>query len=85
MLIGLFLGISVVAGLLFHWQVRRYVLASALAAISADAAFQAITYVTTGSLHPYFPFVALQVGVYAFLIALLVGYPFKHFRHKPEG
>lgn len=71
-LIAFFL-FAVCLAALFHWRMRRFIIASLLAAFLAAVAFQIVGYFVLGYLDP-FVLIALVVSmVLAFAIAVVVG------------
>ena len=75
--------ISVTAAIIWHAFAKRYFTASIASALMAAVAFQVAAYVHLGHLDPFFPIAVVASLVAAFVIALLVGLPFRA-RRKPN-
>jgi hypothetical protein len=70
------MGLSVVVAVGSHWTIRRYLLASIVAAMLASVAFQVVIYLKEGYLDSFF-LIALGFGALVALgIAAIVGIPF---------
>ena len=78
-------GISVSAGLVFHWFIRHYLVASCCAALVADAGFQFAAYLHFGYLDPFFIIAVVVGGGIAFAIAAVIGIPFVLIRRKRKN
>jgi hypothetical protein len=78
------IGISVVAALLAHWVIRRYLLASLCAAVGASIAFQFVVYLHLGYLDPFFIFALVVGAAVAFGVAVVIGVPFIRARRKRD-
>ena len=75
---------SILSALVYHFKVRNYLAASALAAITASVLFQIIGFFVEGYLDPFFIVAAIVGGVVAFVIAIVVGIPVSYFQKKRE-
>lgn len=76
----IFTGLVITSALLSHYFIKKISIAILLAAIATTVIFQLIMYFRTGDLDPYFPVVFAATFVVSFLIALVVGIPFKIWR-----
>ena len=75
-------GISVGTALLFHLKLRRFWVASILAAVTASVTFQFIGYLVLGYLDPFFMIALVTGGILALIIAAVVGWCLHHFRGR---
>ena len=73
---------AVVVSAISHAIVRRYALASLVAAVVSSVLFQCFAYIQGGYLDPFFLIGLVVGGAYAFGIALIVGIPFLVRRRK---
>ena len=67
------IAISAIAAIIAHLLMRRYSLASLLAAILSTAVFQGLAFLHVGYLDPFLPMALLAGGALAYAIALMVG------------
>jgi hypothetical protein len=76
--------LSVVAAVVSHMLVRRYLLAAACGALVADILFQVAAFVHLGHLDPFILIAFVVAGGLAFGIALVVGLPFRFMRRRAQ-
>ncbi len=77
---------AVVVSVTSHAVVRRYALASVVAAVASSLLLQCIAYIEVGYLGPFFLIAFALANAVAFGIALIVGIPFLVCRRKsPPG
>ena len=75
-------GVSVIAGVACHLVIKRYVLATLVAALAASSVFHALAAWHLGYLDPFLPLAFVVATVVAALIAGLLGIPFGLARRK---
>jgi len=78
----LFVTASVTASLLCHYYIRFYFIASIVAALLATLILQIVFYIELGYLSEFYQIAMITSGGMAFIVALLVGIPFKRKRRK---
>ncbi len=76
--------LSVVAAVVSHLLVRRYVLAAACGALVADVLFQIAACMHLGYLDPFILIAFVVAGGLAFSIGLVVGLPFRLMRRRAQ-
>ena len=77
--------LAIALSVLSHALIKRISLAILIAAITTAITFQIIVYFLAGYLDPFFPIALLTTFALAFLIALLIGIPFKIWRRNFNG
>lgn len=80
--IFVFLGLALLAGVVWHSVVSKYYAASLLAGTTAAILFQVVDYLHIGYLDPFFPIALVSTSGLGFLISLLVGLPFRSRRNR---
>ena len=73
-------GASVMTALIFHINLKRFWVASVLAALTASIIFQVIGYLVLGYLDPFFMIALVTGGLVALILAVLVGLSIRYFR-----
>lgn len=73
--------ISIASALVWHWLVRLNFLAVLGATVTTVFTFQAANYFHLGYLDPFFLIAMGISSIPAFVIALLVGIPFRDYRN----
>ena len=75
-------GVSVMSALIFHIKLKRFWVASVLAALTASIIFQVIGYLVLGYLDPFFMIALVTGGLVALILAGLVGLSVRYFRKR---
>lgn len=72
--------VSVICSLLSHYAIRAYVFASIIAAIFTAVALQVVFYFELGYVDAFFQIAMVTSGLMAFVVALIIGIPFRRKR-----
>ena len=75
-------GCGLIASVISHSLVKRYLLGCLVGAILGDVLFQVAAYVREGHLDPFVAIALITGFVVSFAIALLVGIPFHRVRSR---
>jgi hypothetical protein len=78
----IFVSLSVVCAVISHAFVRRYWRAAVIAALVTSLLLQIVNTIHLGHLDPFAPIAFIFGVIYAFVIGMLVGLPFQHFRQE---
>jgi hypothetical protein len=81
----IFVAIAIISAVIWHIFVKRISIAIIGAAITASATFQAYNYILLGYLGPFFIIALVTTTAIAFIIALIVGVPFRIWRGKQHN
>ena len=74
--------LAVAVSIMSHVLIKKISSAILLAAISTALIFQLVVYFLAGYLEPSFPVALITTFLIAFLIALIIGVPFKIWRRN---
>lgn len=74
--------VAVAVSIISHVLIKKISSAVLLAAISTALIFQLVVYFLAGYLDPSFPVALITTFLMAFLIALIIGVPFKIWRRN---
>ena len=81
----IFISIAIVSAILWHTFLKRISIAILGSAITAAVAFQVCNYILHGYLDPFFIIALVTTFAIAFIIALVVGIPFRVWRGKQNN
>ena len=73
---------SIVTAIVCHLAIRRFLIASAAAAVIATILFQFFAYLQLGYLDKFFLIAVMFGGARSFIIAIVVGVPFWLWRRR---
>lgn len=76
--------VAVAVSITSHVLIKKISSAILWAAISTALIFQIIVYILAGHLDQYFPVALISTFIMAFLIALVIGVPFKIWRRETK-
>lgn len=76
----LLLGVTVVAALASHALIRKYLVASLVAAFLSVVAFQGLNYAHLGYVDPFLPVAVVLSAAICFILSLAIGLPFRRKR-----
>ena len=76
--------VAVAVSIISHALIKKISSAILLAAISTALIFQLVVYFLAGYLDPSFPVALITTFLMAFLIALIIGVPFKIWRRNTD-
>ena len=77
--------VAVAVSIMSHVLIKKISSAILLAAISTALIFQFVVYLLAGYLDPSFPAALITTFLIAFLIALIIGVPFKIWRRNTNA
>ena len=79
-----FIMMTLVIALSFHYKIERFLVSSLLAALVASILFQIVGFFVLGYLDPFFLIAFASTLALSFIISILVGLPFVYFRNKAK-
>jgi len=83
--IVIFIAIAIASAIIWHTFLKRISIAILSSAITAAVTFQVCNYFLLGYLDPFFIIVLVSTFAIAFIIALIIGIPFRVWRGKQHN